>query len=155
MRTGGHAEKVAYMTDANTLRTELAGFLAANSKYFSDREVSVGAQEFFRCHDVAHVVFGCDASIVGEGKVKIWSIFRTTLGFRKHLKGYSEADAFGLFLQYSWSHVARSMARVIRDVPRAILGARRMQKRWPWAMHDEYMDMPLAQIRAEFGITPI
>jgi len=143
------------MTEPNTLRTELAAFLAANSTYFSDRELSVDAQEFFRCHDIAHVVFGCDATIVGEGKVKIWSIFGTTLGFRKHLQGYSEADAFGLFRQYSWSHIARSMVRVIRETPRAILGARRMQKRWPWAIHDEYMDMPLAQIRAEFGITPI
>jgi len=52
------------VTDTSTLRTELADFLAANSKYFSDREVSVDAQEFFRCHDVVHVVFGCDTSIV-------------------------------------------------------------------------------------------
>lgn len=148
------------MTDAEaspaaTLRTELAGFLAANAKYFSDREVSTEAQEFFRCHDIAHVVFGCDATIVGEGKVKIWSIFGTTLGFRDHLKGYSEADAFALFREYSWTHVARSIARVLWNVPRAMYGARRMRKRWPWAAHAEYMDVPIAQIRAEFGITPI
>ncbi|MBN4059560.1 hypothetical protein JYT35_00405 [Acidimicrobium ferrooxidans] len=48
--------------------------MVANSKYFSGGELSVDAQEFFRNHDIAHVVFGCDASIVGEAKVKIWSI---------------------------------------------------------------------------------
>lgn len=142
-------------TDGATLRTELAAFLDANSKYFSDRDMSEAAQEFFRCHDVAHVVFGCGTSIVGEGTVKVWSIFGTTLGFRDHLRGYAEADAFELFRQYSWSHVARSMARVMRDAPRAIVRARRMHARWPWATHDDYLDVPLAQIRAEFGIAPI
>lgn len=38
-------------------------------------------KSFFKSHDIAHVIFGCDISLLGEGSVKIWTIFGTTLGF--------------------------------------------------------------------------
>lgn len=36
--------------------------------------------EFFRCHDAAHVVFGCGTGLDDEAVVKIWSFFGTTRG---------------------------------------------------------------------------
>lgn len=138
-----------------TLRAALEDFTERNQKYFTSRDVSPEAQEFFRCHDTAHVVFGCNTTIVGEGTVKIWSIFGTTLGFWKHVRGYAEADAFSLFRQYSWAHVAKSIARLVVTIPRAIWRARQMAKPWPWASHDDYLDQPLAAIQSEFNIVPL
>ena len=150
----GNLEKCVMDTNL-TLREAIEEFNSANSKYFSSRDVSVAAQDFFRCHDIVHVLFDCNTSIVGEGKVKIWSIFGTTLGFWKHLRGYAEADAFSLFRQYSWPHVLKSLFRLIITMPQAIFRARQMTKPWPWSSYESYLDMPLASIRKEFNIKPL
>ncbi len=140
---------------AATLREELNRHHEDNAAVFSEREVSSEAQEFFRCHDVAHVVFGCDTSLFGEGILKIFTIFGTTLGFRKHISAYAEASAFGLFRQYSVLHVLGNIFRLSLGVPRAIVRAKRMSRPWPWADHSAYLDKSIEEIRREFNIVVI
>lgn len=135
-----------------TLRQGLVRYADVNQAVLSTRALSEEADQFFRCHDVVHVVFACDTTLVGEGTVKLWTIFGTTLGFWKHLRGYSEADAFSLFRQYRRRHLAQHIARLLRSSPSTIMRARRMRARWPWSDHEPYMDATLADIRAEFGI---
>lgn len=66
-----------------TLRQGLEMFHKENKDYLShDKEgISSKAKAFFMSHDIAHVLFGCDISLFGEGSVKIWTIFGTTLRF--------------------------------------------------------------------------
>jgi len=143
------------MDSQTTLREAIKEFYTVNFKYFSSRDISPKAEELFRCHDTAHVVFGCDTSILGEGMVKIWTIFGTSLGFWKHLEGYAEADAFSLFKEYRWSHVANNIFKIFITAPRVIIRARLMNKRWPWSSFEPYLDLPLDAIRKEFNIKPI
>lgn len=140
---------------AITLREALNQHYEKNIAAFPEREVSPEAQEFLRCHDVAHVVFGCDTSLFGEGILKIYTIFGTTLGFWWHLSAYSGADAFRLFRQYGVLHVLKKTFRLILRVPRAIVHAKRMSKPWPWADHSEYLDKSIEEIRTEFNIMVI
>lgn len=135
-----------------TLREGLDRFRQENAVVLSDREVSADALAFFRCHDTAHVVFNCDTSLFGEGMVKIFTIFGTTLGFRKHLSSYAEAEAFSLFRQYGGGHVARNVFWLSLNAPRAFIRARRMNRPWPWDNHSEYLDRTLEDIREEFNI---
>ena len=138
-----------------TLREGLHRLRQQNARLFSDRDDSADVQEFFLCHDTAHVVFGCDTSIFGEGMLKIFTIFGSTLGFWKHLTAYSQANASALFRQYSFNHVVRNVFYVIAGMPRAWVRARRMTRAWPWADHDEYLDTTVAEIRREFNIEVI
>lgn len=101
-----------------TLREGVRRFYEENAAAFSVRDVSFEAKEFFRCHDTAHVVFGCDTSLSGEGVLKIFTIFGTTLGFWKHLTGYAETDAFALFKQYGWRHIACHIFKLVAKSPR-------------------------------------
>lgn len=140
---------------AVSLRQGLHKLQEENTGVFSDGEISPEAQEFFRCHDVAHVVFGCDTTLFGEGVLKLFTIFGTTLGFWSHLFGYSEGGAFGLFRQYSALHFLKNLFWLLLNAPRAIFRARRMSKPWPWADHSEYMDRSLEDIRTEFNIVVI
>lgn len=135
-----------------TLAEGLARYFRANAGVLTTRDVSEGAAAFFRCHDVAHVVFGCDTSLYGEGTVKLWTIFGTTLGLRGHLRGYAEAGAFALFRQYGWRHVVRNTVRLIPSVPATIRRARAMRAPWPWEGHEDLLDRTLTDLRAEFGI---
>ena len=65
-----------------TLESGRAEYYANNSGLVDGRSVSPVAREFFRCHDTAHVVFGCSTALVKEAMVKIWSFFGTTRGLR-------------------------------------------------------------------------
>lgn len=138
-----------------TLREGLERLCQRNEAVFSARDVTPEAAAFFRCHDAAHVVFGCDTSLCGEGVLKMFTIFGTTLGFWKHIAGYAHADAGSLFMQYRWRHLAKNVINLVTNLPRAIVRARQMSKPWPWSEHAEYLDVSLADIRREFNIRVI
>lgn len=70
-----------------TLGEGLAEYHEKNPGLRKDHELSIDAREFFRCHDVVHVVYGCSTSMPDEAVVKLASLFGTTAGFQV-LKGY-------------------------------------------------------------------
>lgn len=137
-----------------TLRQGLEKFHRVNRDYHSHTEkgISDEAKTFFVSHDIAHVLFGCDISLFGEGSVKIWTIFGTTLGFRNHIKGYKEANAFRLSRNFSFSHVLRNIFKFLISIPVLILRAKKMHKPWPWSGFEPYMNIPISEIRKEFNI---
>ena len=140
------------ITDELTLQQGIDKFYKKNMKYFSDRAISDKAQKFLLCHDVAHIVFGCDTSIYGEGVVKIWTTFGTTLSFWKVISGYNDANAFELFKMYSFKHVAKNIFRFLIVIPKVIIRSKRMTKPWTWTNYESYLNTPISEIRKEFGI---
>jgi Uncharacterized protein involved in ubiquinone biosynthesis len=140
------------MDDHITLRQGLEKFQQASKKYIAQSSISEKGKEFLRSHDIAHVLFGCDTSIYGEGVVKIWTTFGTTLGFWNVINGYQEAKAFELARQYSFGHVMNNICRLLIHIPKIIFRANKMRDQWPFTDYESYMDEPLSDIRAEFNI---
>ena len=142
------------MEDSITLRKGLEKFHKEYEDHLShnNAEISIEAQTFFKSHDIAHIIFGCDLSLYGEGVVKIWTIFGTTLGFWKHLTGYQDANAFELSKNFTLAHIAKNIFRLLIAIPVVILRAKRMHKRWDWAGFESYLDTPISEIRKEFNI---
>jgi ubiquinone biosynthesis protein Coq4 len=138
-----------------TLRDAIEAFHLENSKLISETIIPDESKQFFNFHDIAHVVFDCDTSFRGEAIVKLWTIFGTTMGFRKHLEEYYDANAFGLFKRYSFIHVVKNIFKIILVAPVVIIRAKKMKKSWPWSLFDEYLDVPVKDIRLEFNIKPI
>lgn len=137
-----------------TLRQGLEQFHKENKDYLShDQEgISSEAKTFFESHDIAHVLFGCDISLFGEGAVKIWTIFGTTLGFWKHIGAYREASAFELSKKISLADFVSNIIKLLMSIPLLIIRARKMEKRWPWSGFEPYLDIPVSEIRKEFNI---
>lgn len=140
------------MDDKITLQEGLEKFQHRNMKYFSKRLMSPEGETFLKCHDIAHVVFGCDTTIYGEGVVKIWTSFGTTSSFWKIVNGYNEVSAFELFRQYSFRHVLKNILRYLRVIPKTLFRVQKMTKPWPFADYQTYLNMPIAEIRKEFNI---
>ncbi len=140
------------MENGITLKEGLYNFQQKNAKVFTKKQLSIKGKEFLDCHDIAHVVFGCDTSIYGEGIVKIWTTFGTTLSFWKVVKGYNDASAFQLFKQYSFGHVSKNIFRLMSAIPKTIARARQMSKPWPFTDYEAYLDRPISEIREEFNI---
>jgi len=138
-----------------TLERALDEFYRVNAECFPESTPDDKARDFLRKHDIAHVIFGCDTTLSGEGKVKLWTIMGTTLGFWKHLKGYYPARAFELSRQYCWRHILKHLPRLFIALPRIWFRSRQMSKRWPWDNYSDYLDHTLQQIRHEFNINPL
>ncbi|PHI21656.1 hypothetical protein CEQ90_02265 [Lewinellaceae bacterium SD302] len=109
-------------------------------------------RHFFKSHDIAHVLFGCDISLFGEGSVKMWTIFGTTLGFWKHIEEYRKANAFELAKNFEPVSYLSNLLKLMCAIPLLILRAKKMNRPWPWAEYENYLDTPIFKIREEFNI---
>ena len=138
-----------------TLKEALGKFHRKNSRIISDTEILNDSEIFYNCHDIAHVVFDCDTSLRGEGIVKLWTIFGTTLGFVNHVKEYAGANAFQMFRKFSLRHILANVPKIIVVAPVVITRAHKMKKKWPWSSYDKYLDISINEIRKEFNIEPI
>jgi hypothetical protein len=136
---------------AQTLAEGLAEYYQRNPNLSRGRDLSPEAQAFFRCHDTAHVVFGCNTSLPHEAVVKLSSIFGTTGGFSV-LQGYRLHESINIYRQLTLRDIAATFAQSTALVPRTLYRCLRQRKRWPWAQFAEYQHVPLGVLRAEFGI---
>jgi hypothetical protein len=137
---------------AQTLAEGISEYYAANPGLAKRRGMSPEAQQFFRCHDTAHVVFGCSTALDDEAVVKIASIFGTTEGLRV-LKGYRLHESLRIYKQIPVGAALTTIARSVVIVPRALLRCVRQRERWPWAEFEQYLGVQLREIRRKFGIT--
>ncbi|MEO5881812.1 MAG: hypothetical protein ABIQ06_05300 [Caldimonas sp.] len=134
-----------------TLAQGVEEYFAVNTGLARSRLMSPEAREFFRCHDVAHVVFGCDVALDDEAVVKIASILGTTAGLSV-LEGYRLHESLQIYRQLRVPDVLLSIARSVVIVPRTAFRCLAQRARWPWAEHQEYMHRPLCELRQTFGI---
>lgn len=134
-----------------TLAEGISEYYAANPGLLKGRGISPEAQHFFRCHDAAHVIFGCSTSLDDEAIVKIASIFGTSEGLRV-LKGYRLHESLQIYKQIRPSAALTSIARSVVLVPRTVLRCLRQRSKWPWADFEPYLGLQLREIREKFGI---
>ena len=138
-----------------TLKEGIALFHKRNMKYFDERPQSQKGSDFLRCHDVAHVVFDCDTRLYGEGVVKVWTTFGTTLSFWQVTRGYNEVSAFQLFKKYSLGHIMKNILSFLIAIPTVIIRAKRMTKPWSFTGYEPYLNTPLSEIRKEYNIVTL
>lgn len=134
-----------------TLDEGLAEYYASRSDLAGGRGASAEAREFFRCHDAAHVVFGCSTTLLDEAMVKIWSFFGTTRGLRL-LREYRLPESQEIYEELEWGEIARTASRSLVVVPRVMARCARMHARWPWAEFEHHRATPLRELRSEYGI---
>ena len=109
------------------------------------------AQQFFRCHDVAHVVYGCGIGLDDEAVVKLSSIFGTTAGFGV-LRGYTLHESRQIYEQLTPQSMVATIVHSVVIVPRTVLRCLRQRSRWPWDGFERFRDVSLREIREEFRI---
>jgi hypothetical protein len=134
-----------------TLQEGLAEYYGARDDLVTGRGASTDAQAFFRCHDVAHVVFGCGTTLRQEALVKIWSFFGTTEGFGL-LRAYRLPESQEIYRTLGFMDIAGTMGFSLVYVPIVLGRCLRMRRRWPWSDFEAYLSVPLVETRREFGI---
>ena len=140
------------MNDHQTLQQGIAEFHKKNQKYFSEKSQTKEGDDFLKCHDAAHVVFGCGTTLYGEGLVKIWTTFGTDLNFWEVIKGYRSVNAYHLAREFSFSHVAKNIFILLLVIPKVIYRTKRMKKPWPFKDYAVYLNTPIHEIREAYNI---
>ncbi len=140
-----------HQDSTQTLAEGIEEYYGQNPHLSKLRDMSPPAQDFFRCHDAAHVVFGCNTSLPHEAVVKLSSIFGTTAGLSV-LKGYALHESTSIYREIALPEIVRTSFGAVIIVPRTVWRCLRQHKRWPWHEFEEYRDVPLISLRAEFGI---
>lgn len=138
-----------------TLVEALQEFYEINSELLYQRDMTEDSRAFFRNHDIAHVLFACDISLLNEAVVKTWTAFGTTLGFWKHIAAYSREETNEIVGGLRVGPVLKTLFMSLVLMPKVIIRCRAMSKPWPWAEHEKYLDRKLVDIRREFNIKPI
>jgi hypothetical protein len=147
--------RFAYQTQnaTLTLREGLAEYYRVNPGLIDPDGASDQGAVFFRSHDACHVVFGTSTQITDEAATDFWTIFGVDLTVRQYATQFFEsAEGKGLLKSFGWKMMLVEGWRSIFLVPRVWRQTRKMTRKWPWTGFDGYLDMPLGEIRSEFGI---
>lgn len=135
-----------------TLEEGLAEYFAAHPGLKRGADLQAPeAREFFRAHDVVHVVYGCGTSMQHEAVVKLASLFGTTAG-RQVLRGYTHPEALDIYRNVP---IGSTLATIIAApflIVRTMWRCKHQTRQWPWDGYGRYMQVSLADIRREFGI---
>ena len=134
-----------------TLQDGLDVYYASRDDLATGRGLSDEAREFFRCHDAAHVVFGCSTSLSNEAMVKIWSFFGTTAGFSL-MRAYRLPESKEIYEKLALREIVTTTLRSFSLVPRVFVRCRRMHERWPWSQFESHLGTPLLELRRKYGI---
>lgn len=144
--------RFASPTSEQTLAQGLLEYFAANPGLKREGELSSAeAKQFFRCHDAVHVLYGCGTTMPDEAIVKLASIFGSTAGLGV-LRGYASYDSLDIYTKLPLMGTLAAVAMSPYLVIRTIWRCSHQLKRWPWADHQQYLETPLHELRAQFGI---
>ena len=135
-----------------TLAEGLAEYFAANPhlKRSSDL-LSPEAKHFFLSHDIVHVLYGCGTSMPDEAIVKLSSLFGTT-GGRAVLRGYTDHETLDIYTKLPVTGTVLALLLSPYLIARTLWRCGMQKQRWPWAENQQYLNTPLRELRARFGI---
>jgi hypothetical protein len=135
-----------------TLAEGLAEYFAAHPGLKrEDQLASAEAKQFFRSHDIVHVLYGCGTSMPDEAIVKLASLFGTTGGLQV-LRGYTHHETLDIYRHLPWPSTLLALLAAPWLIARTLWRCSRQHRRWPWSDNEQFMDVPLAELRARFGI---
>lgn len=149
MTASGH--RFESIDSQQTLAEGIAEYLAMNPGLKRGDGLAAAAAEFFRCHDIVHVLYGCGTSMSDEAIVKLASLFGTT-GGRSILRGYVHHDVVGIYRRLPWGSTLLAFLQAPYLIVRTVWRCRRQRRAWPWSDNAHHLDTPLSELRATFGI---
>ena len=129
-----------------TLAQGLEEYFAANpSLKRQDSLLSTDAKQFFRSHDIVHVLFGCGTTMPDEAIVKLSSLFGTT-GGTQVLRGYTNNETLDIYTKMPLASTAWALVMSPYLIVRTLWRCARQTERWPWVQNQQYMATPLSEL---------
>lgn len=103
-------------------------------------------------HDAVHVVFGLDITETDEVLAHVWMLRGTTLTHAEMRDVMRDREHQSLSRDLGHFARLRMVTHAVPAIVDVLWRSRKLRKRWPWRDFALYLDVPLDQIRREFGI---
>ena len=115
------------------------------------------AQKLVKAHDISHIVFGCDTSLLGEMRVQLWAKFGVqSFGFRESLNYAKEKEAKVLLKNpVGYGRMFVFFLKHLNEVFKVRKQANSVARKWVYFEEHGYMTMTVRDIRHQFGIQVI
>ena len=137
---------------AQTLSQGLAEYFAANPALKrQDSLLSPEARQFFRSHDIVHVLYGCGTTMPDEAVVKLSSLFGTT-GGKQILRGYTNHETLDIYTKLPLGSTVLALVMAPYLIVRTLWRCTKQSQRWPWVENQQYMHTPLVELRSQYRI---
>lgn len=147
-----HPHRFESPASTQSLAEGLVEYFEAHPELKRDSQlVSPEARQFFRSHDVVHVLYGCGTSMPDEAVVKLVSLFGTTGGLQV-LRGYTHFETLDIYRKLPVGSTLLALAMAPYLIVRTLWRCTRQSRRWPWVGHEPYLNLPLSDTRARFRI---
>lgn len=147
--------KVAQFQDQDcklTLRVALAEFYSVNSGIFLAPKPDTVWTELLTHHDVGHVFFGVNTSILDEAAGDYWTLFGTDLSFKEYLAYAKSPEGKKLIKDTGFVNIIKSLFFGMPLFYKIYWRTRKMTRKWKTRGYHQYMDTPLVEIRKEFNL---
>ena len=110
-------------------------------------------------HDATHVIFGMDTSLEQEAGLDTWLIFGCQYQWR-YLRGYAQLPEIkalykALTKDGGWFLLIKLYWKCLGLKWRIIRRTRRMTHKWPFQFPEEWLEHPVAALRALHGISTL
>lgn len=115
------------------------------------------AKKLVKAHDISHLVFGCDTSLMGEMRVQLWTKFAVQkFGFKESLTYARDKEAKVLLKNpVGYRAMFLFFIKNIAQVGKVRSHAKRMAGKWIYFEEDSFMRRTVGDIRQQFGIVVI
>lgn len=140
-------------TDTNlSLREALNQFRKGAGLDSKFAAASPDSKTLLEQHDVIHVLFGLDTSIKQEAMADYWTLFGTDARFAELRKYFDLPEQKELVAEFGWPNLIMSTIRSLPNAIRIAICSRKMKRKWSWNNYKRYLDIPVSDIRREYGI---
>ena len=142
-------------TTTQTLAEGLAEYYAVNPTFAAETDLLGQPRATVVAHDVCHVLLGMGPSSEEELVVEVFTALGCSFSFREVVAFRKKAFATELLRTFGVRRMVRRLVLSLPRVLRAVWACLRMTRRWPHQAWQPYQDVPLVQLRREFGLRPV
>ncbi len=135
-----------------TLREGLREYYEKNPEFVSDADFLAQPRDIVQAHDACHVLFGLTEATRDELLVEVWTAFGCRFTLKDIRKARKIAFVWELWKTFGIYRLVKKLVANMVPVARTIYAARHMKRRWPHAGYEAYLDIPLRDLRRDFGI---
>lgn len=136
-----------------TLREGLDEFYEINEGIFSRPKPDTPWTKLLVSHDIGHVFFGVNTSILDETAGDFWTLLATDLSAKEYMAYASSPEGKKLIAEVGTINIIKSLVLGLPLFYQIFWRRKKMSRKWKVNDYQKYMDVPLGELRAEFNLS--
>ena len=147
--------KVAKFQEQNcslTLKEAVDEFYTINSHLFSRPDPKTAWTHLLVHHDIGHVFFGVNTTILDEAAGDFWTLMGTDMKFKEYAAYVKTPQGKRLLKETGPRLIIKSLLYSSPLLYKIFIRSRRMKKKWELRGYKNYMNTPLGEVRRIYNL---